>query len=229
MREQTLREHAYSQAIHDTGARLTHDVKNILQAMKSLLAAVDVSTPEDGERLLALIQRQLPQLVTRLSQTVDKLKQPTEQDEGRVPANDWWQGLRSRYAHDGVNFVPDVVDNNATVPQDLFDSVADNLLTNALRKRQTEPWVVVEAQLSLQPTLVLSVIDTGSPAPDYVARNLFQSPVGSDSGLGVGLYQAARQAARLGFQLGLTENLPGKVEMSLIAMGSRRAMEDTPG
>ena len=96
VREQTLREHAYSQAIHDTGARLTHDVKNILQAMKSLLAAADISTPEDGERLLALIKRQMPQLVTRLSQTVDKLKQPTEQDAGSANANDWWQALRSR-------------------------------------------------------------------------------------------------------------------------------------
>ena len=227
VREQTLREHAYSQAIHDTGARLTHDVKNILQAMKSLLAAADVSTPEDGERLLALIKRQLPQLVTRLSHTVDKLKQPSEQDEGRIHANDWWQSLRARYAHDGVSFVPDVVDNSATLPQDLFDSVADNLLTNALRKRQSEPWISVEAQLSLQPNLSLSVVDSGNAAPEHVARNLFQSPVNSDSGLGVGLYQAARQAARLGFKLGLTENLPGKVVMSLGATDSRPT--DTPG
>ena len=221
VREQTLREHAYSQAIHDTGARLTHDVKNILQAMKSLLAAADISTPEDGERLLALIKRQMPQLVTRLSQTVDKLKQPTEQDAGSANANDWWQALRSRYAHDGVRFVPDSVDNTATVPQDLFDSVADNLLNNALRKRQTEPWVEVEARLEVLPLLALSVTDSGSPAPEHVARNLFQSPVSSDSGLGVGLYQAARQATRAGFQLSLTENLPGKVEMSLAAMDSR--------
>ena len=221
VREQTLREHAYSQAIHDTGARLTHDVKNILQAMKSLLAAADISTPEDGERLLALIKRQLPQLVARLSQTVDKLKQPTEQDEGTILANDWWQTLRARYAHDGVSFVPDSVDAIATVPQDLFDSVADNLLTNALRKRQTEPWVLVEARLELQPVLALSVTDSGSPAPEHVARNLFQSPVSSDSGLGVGLYQAARQATRAGFQLSLTDNLPGKVAMSLAAIDSR--------
>ena len=221
VREQTLREHAYSQAIHDTGARLTHDVKNILQAMKSLLAAADVSTPEDGERLLALIKRQLPQLVTRLSHTVDKLKQPSEQDEGRIPANEWWQSLRARYTHDGVNFVPDVVDNSITLPQDLFDSVADNLLTNALRKRQSEPWISVEVRLSLQPSLNLSVVDSGNAAPEHVARNLFQSPVNSDSGLGVGLYQAARQAARLGFKLGLTENLPGQVVMRLEAMDSR--------
>jgi sensor histidine kinase regulating citrate/malate metabolism len=107
-----------------------------------------------------------------------------------------------------------------TVPQDLFDSVADNLLTNALRKRQSEPWVSIEARLTLAPALAFSVIDSGSPAPEHVARNLFQSPVSSESGLGVGLYQAARQAARLGFQLGLTDNLPGQVVMSLVAMGS---------
>ncbi len=222
VREQTLREHAYSQAIHDTGARLTHDVKNILQAMKSLLAAAEISTPEDGDRLLALIKRQLPQLATRLSHTVDKLKQPSEQDESRMDANDWWQTLRARYAHDGVHFVPESLEGSITVPQDLFDSVADNLLTNALRKRQTEPGVTIEARLILEPTLALTVIDSGSPAPEHVARNLFQSPVSSDSGLGVGLYQAARQAARLGFQLSLTDNLPGQVVMSLIATGSRR-------
>ncbi|MEQ1592120.1 MAG: ATP-binding protein [Thiobacillaceae bacterium] len=221
VREQTLREHAYSQAIHDTGARLTHDVKNILQAMKSLLAAAEVSTPEDGERLLELMKRQLPQLAARLSQTVDKLKQPSEQDEGRVNANDWWQGLRQRYAHDGVYFVPDRVDSTTTLPQDLFDSVADNLLTNALRKRQNEPWIRVEARLDVQPVLALNVTDNGAVAPEHVARNLFQSPVSSDSGLGVGLYQAARQATRLGFSLSLSENMPGKVRMSLAATDSR--------
>ena len=84
VREQTLREQAYSQAIHDTGARLTHDVKNILQSLKTLLAAADTSTPEDSERLLALMKRQLPQLAARLSQTVDKLKQPTEMDVAHV-------------------------------------------------------------------------------------------------------------------------------------------------
>jgi signal transduction histidine kinase len=227
VREQTLREHAYSQAIHDTGARLTHDVKNILQAMKSLLAAAEVSTPEDGDRLLELMKRQLPQLAARLSQTVDKLKQPSEQDEGRVNANDWWQSLRQRYAHDGVYFVPDIVDSTMTLPQDLFDSVADNLLTNALRKRQNEPWIRVEARLEVQPVLALNVTDNGAPAPEHVARNLFQSPVSSDSGLGVGLYQAARQAARQGFKLSLAENQAGKVAMSLAATDIRP--QDTPG
>jgi signal transduction histidine kinase len=227
VREQTLREHAYSQAIHDTGARLTHDVKNILQSMKTLLAAAEASTPEDSERLLALMKRQLPQLVTRLSQTVDKLKQPAELNESRVNASEWWQALQSRYAHDGVSFDPERMATDTTIPQDLFDSVADNLLTNALRKRQTEPGLTVEARLELVPNIALSVTDSGSPAPEHIARNLFQCPVTSDFGLGVGLYQAARQAARSGFQLGLAENQPGRVKMCLAATDSRP--QDIPG
>ncbi|MDZ7585007.1 MAG: sensor histidine kinase, partial [Thiobacillus sp.] len=138
VREQTLREQAYSQAIHDTGARLTHDVKNILQSMKTLIAAADTSTPEDGERLQALMKRQLPQLAARLSQTVDKLKQPAEMDAAHIPAQAWWAALQTRYEHDDVQFFASALDDTP-LPQDLFDSVADNLLTNALRKRQREP------------------------------------------------------------------------------------------
>jgi sensor histidine kinase regulating citrate/malate metabolism len=103
------------------------------------------------------------------------------------------------------------------VPQDLFDSVADNLLTNALRKRQSEPGVAIEVRLELKPLLGLTVTDSGTPAPEHVARNLFLSPVASDFGLGVGLYQAARQAARSGFRLELQENQPGRVTFRLQA------------
>ena len=226
VREQTLREQAYSQAIHDTGARLTHDVKNILQSMKTLLAAADTSTPEDSDRLLALMKRQLPQLAARLSQTVDKLKQPAEMDVAHIPARAWWAALQTRYEHDEVRFVADEVDDTP-LPQDLFDSVADNLLTNALRKRQSEPGVAVDVQLALQPLVSLTVTDSGAPAPEHVARNLFLSPVASDFGLGVGLYQAARQAARSGYRLELPENQAGKVSLRLQATGSPQP--DTPG
>jgi len=226
VREQTLREQAYSQAIHDTGARLTHDVKNILQSMKTLLAATDMSTPEDSERLRALMKRQLPQLATRLSQTVDKLKQPVEMDAVCLPAEAWWVALQTRYEHDEVRFFGEAVDATS-LPQDLFDSVADNLLTNALRKRQSDPDVVVEVVLRLTPLVSLTVTDSGAPAPGHVARNLFLSPVASDCGLGVGLYQAARQAARVGYRLELPENRTGQVSFRLQATGSRP--QDTPG
>lgn len=225
VREQTLREQAYSQAIHDTGARLTHDVKNILQSLKTLLAAAETATPDDSERLLALMRRQLPQLAARLSQTVDKLKQPAETEAAYMPAQAWWRALQTRYEHDDVQFFAEAVDDTP-VPQDLFDSVADNLLTNALRKRQSEPGVAIEVRLELQPLLGLSVADSGAPAPEHVARNLFLSPVVSDSGLGVGLYQAARQAARSGFRLELPDNQPGRVTFRLQATDSRPM--DTP-
>ena len=220
VREQTLREQAYSQAIHDTGARLTHDVKNILQSMKTLLAAVDTSTPDDSERLQALMKRQLPQLAARLSQTVDKLKQPAEMDVAHIDARSWWQALKTRYEHDDVRFDADDVDDTP-LPQDLFDSVVDNLLTNALRKRQHDPSVTVGARLVLKPYVELTVSDSGAPAPEHVARNLFLSPVASDSGLGVGLYQAARQAARSGYRLDLAENEAGRVTFRLQATDSR--------
>jgi signal transduction histidine kinase len=217
VREQTLREQAYSQAIHDTGARLTHDVKNILQSMKTLLAAADASTPEDGERLLALMKRQLPQLASRLSQTVDKLKQPAEMDVAKIAARDWWDALRTRYEHDDVRFFAEDAPDDTPLPQDLFDSVSDNFLVNALRKRQGEPNVAVEVRLRLRPLPALTVTDSGVPAPEHVARNLFQSPVASDFGLGVGLYQAERQAARTGYGIDLVENRPGHVAFRLQA------------
>jgi len=216
VREQTLREQAYSQAIHDTGARLTHDVKNILQSLKTLLAAADTSTPEDSERLLALMKRQLPQLAARLSQTVDKLKQPAEMDVAHVAAHTWWAALQTRYEHDDVQFFAEVLDDTP-LPQDLFDSVVDNLLTNALRKRQNQANVAVEVRLTLYPLVSLTVTDSGSAAPEHVARNLFLSPVASDFGLGVGLYQAARQAARSGYRLELPDNQPGRVAFRLEA------------
>ena len=227
VREQALREQAYSQAIHDTGARLTHDVKNILQSLKTLLAAADMSTPEDSERLLALMKRQLPQLAARLSQTVDKLKQPAEMDAAQVPAHAWWANLQTRYEHDRVDFIAEGAIDDTPLPQDLFDSVADNLLTNALRKRQSDTDIRVAARLTLQPLVSLEVSDSGTPAPEHVARNLFLSPVASDFGLGVGLYQAARQAAKTGFRLELQENRAGRVTFRLQATDSRPA--DTPG
>lgn len=53
-----------------------------------------------------------------------------------------------------------------------------------------------------------------------MAHNLFLSPVASDSGLGVGLYQAARQAAREGYRLELPDNQAGRVRFRLQAMGT---------
>jgi signal transduction histidine kinase len=215
VREQTLRDNAYTQAIFDTGARLTHDVKNILQSLRTLMAAAEASGPEDADRLQGLIKRQLPQMAQRLQSTVDKLRQPSELDHQTLQASDWWANLQNRYAHDQVAFDAGPLPDDVTIPQDLFDSVADNLLTNALRKRREQAGVEVRVTLKAEPDLALRVEDTGQPAPDHVARNLFHAPVASDHGLGVGLFQATRQAAKLGYELVMEENRLGAVRIAL--------------
>jgi C4-dicarboxylate-specific signal transduction histidine kinase len=59
------------------------------------------------------------------------------------------------------------------------------------------------------------VTDAGTPVPPAVARNLFDVPVPSKTGLGIGLYQAARQAAKHGYRLALAVNEPGRVRFEL--------------
>jgi hypothetical protein len=51
--------------------------------------------------------------------------------------------------------------------------------------------------------------------PDAIAASLLRAPVQSESGLGIGLYQAARQAAAAGYALRLESNRDGEVCFSL--------------
>jgi len=63
--------------------------------------------------------------------------------------------------------------------------------------------------------LALRVCDSGSAVPPEVEARLLRSPVSSRGGLGIGLYQAARQAEAAGFQLALEENRDGQVCFAL--------------
>jgi signal transduction histidine kinase len=210
-REQEQRRNAYMHAIFETGSRLTHDVKNLLQSLNSLCSAVEASSEADAADLRRLLQRQLPQVSRRLQGTLDKLSRgPTGmQEEG--PAQGWWLDLRQRYAHEGVTFETSGIPAVAQIPLELFDSIAENLLQNALRKRQEQPGLAIQARLDWDGAGTLSVCDDGSPVPDGVAARLFQAPLPSAGGLGVGLYQAARLASAAGYQLSLAQNEAGTV------------------
>jgi hypothetical protein len=59
------------------------------------------------------------------------------------------------------------------------------------------------------------VCDTGRAVPAEVAGALLRAPVRSDNGLGIGLYQAARQAQAGGFELSLAANRDGEVCFAL--------------
>ncbi|MGH8750112.1 MAG: ATP-binding protein, partial [Burkholderiales bacterium] len=171
--------------------------------------AAETSSADDAEALRALIQRQLPQIAQRLQWTTDKLNAPQKAliGDGK-PAQEWWDNLRQRYAAEPVEFKAADITAGATVPAELFDSVADNLLQNALQKSKLEPGLRITVAFS---AVTLSVCDNGVPLNEALAKALFIGPVASQNGLGIGLYQAARQATQTGYRLRLASNQIGRV------------------
>ena len=212
LREERLREQSYVQAVHETGARMTHDVKNLLQSLNVLCSVALGPEEEDSPERRALLRRQLPAIAQRLSGTLEKLQRPQPAGDVRIEVSEWWGALARQYRAAGVVFSERGLRAGLTVPRGMAESVADNLLQNALAKRVAEPSVVVRAELDCSPTISLRVRDSGSAVAESVARGLFQAPVGSTlGGLGIGLYQAARQAAASGYVLSLERNAGGDV------------------
>ncbi|WP_291992441.1 sensor histidine kinase [Candidatus Accumulibacter sp. ACC003] len=209
LRARELQQVSYLRAIHETGARLTHDVKNLLQALNNLCYLAQTSNGHQGHQL-ELLQRQLPQITQRLQQTLGKLQKPQSEAGGVLPAEMWWRIQQQRYAGLAVDFIASDLDPNVLLPTTLFDSVADNLLQNALLKRQTESALQVSVTLATDAS-ALRVCDSGSAVRAEVIADLLRAPVASENGLGIGLYHAARQAESAGYELHLAANQPGQV------------------
>lgn len=210
LREEKLRQASYMQAVHETGARMTHDIKNLLQSLNVLCSVAAREENRDSPRLHALVRRQLPAITQRLSETLAKLQSPRGADETYVSAKAWWETLARQYSREGVIFHPARVPDSARVPRSLFESVADNLIRNALGKRD-EAEVRVRASLEYDGHLELRVEDSGRAIPGAVSKDLLRGPVSSPTGLGIGLYQAARQASAAGYLLALETNQDGAV------------------
>lgn len=211
-REQIQRQSAYTQAIYETGARLTHDVKNLLQSLRSLCAAVETSGPDQADALQTLMQRQLPQITQRLNATLEKLRSPEQADATRVDAAVWWEGLIQRYNGRGIQFQVDgAPDRDLKLPSELFDSVSDNLIENALNKSVGGARLQVRVTFSPARGGTLTVCDNGAAIAQTTTQQLFEAPVQSQTGLGVALYQSAKQANQLGYRLSLAANEPGLV------------------
>jgi signal transduction histidine kinase len=210
-------------AVHETGARVTHDIRNLLQALQPLVAAVDPArSPQDPERVLALLARTLPDLARRLALAVDRLQSPTDEPlpESR-PASEWWQAAQSRYRYRDrrVSFAPAAL-TVGSLPGELFDNVLENLIDNALRKPRAAGGGFGTASIVVQlaPTgagFALDVRDDGPALPAELAAVICRFPVASNYGLGIGLYQAALQAERSGYRLSLAENSAGAVVFRL--------------
>jgi signal transduction histidine kinase len=214
LRERELEQMSYLRAVYETGARLTHDVKNLLQSLNNLCYVAQSLEGERSAEIQPLMQRQLPVIILRLEQTLEKLRRPRGGAEPLLAAEPWWVGLRLRYESQGVRFETDCCLSESMVPTVLFDSVIDNLLQNAIEKR------LREGKIDICVTMVdggraVSVRDTGSPVSVEVVDAMFLAPVASESGLGIGLYHAALQAAEAGYRLRLTKNENGCVSFEL--------------
>ena len=216
-RERLRQQSAYTQAIYETGARLTHDVKNLLQSLRSICAAAEMRGVDDDTAFRALVQRQLPQIAQRLGTTLDKLKSPADIAMNEVDAAIWWQALKARYAGRRLRFQESGMLSGMRLPAELFDSTAVTLVENALYKAAQHD--ALEVTVTLAPGPRLRVCDNGLPVTPAVAENILNAPVPSESGLGVGLFQAAKFAEQSGYVLALTDNREGKVCFELKWIG----------
>ncbi len=214
LREQKLQQQSYLQAVYETGARMTHDVKNLLQSLNVLCAAAEREHGGSDE-LQALMRRQLPLITQRLQQTLDKLRRPAHDDNSAMPAASWWRGLQRSYAGQRIEFREGAIGAAAVLPRELFDSAADNLLQNALAKRKLQGEFAISVSFACGDTVRLEVRDGGRAVADETARDLLRGPVPSDGGLGIGLYQVARHAEACGYSLELAHNADGKVSFVL--------------
>jgi signal transduction histidine kinase len=213
-REQRLREMARLQAVHETGARLTHDLKNMLQSLFALISIAE-QQPAQAQPVL---QRQLPVLAQRIELTLQKLKMPQHEVAATaIPLAAWWGSLQQRQQYRNLDWLSEDRLGEQTIPSTLFDSIADNLIENARNKRLREPSISVQISLRARP-LCLSVCDSGSAIPQAVADQLLHTVVESEDGLGVGLFQAARWAEQSGYRLLLQENRTGRVCFELHEM-----------
>ncbi|HEX6635288.1 MAG TPA: ATP-binding protein [Usitatibacter sp.] len=212
-RETALRRNAYLQAVHETGARLTHDVKNLLQ---SLYALTSIVPRDSGDGYANLLQRQLPQLSRRLQATLDKLRAPEiATAEVPVTAWGWWYELGRRTEGSGV-VTKAIIEADVQVPAALFDNFIDNTLDNARAKGGREPGVAIAIDFACSEGFVaLTVCDTGSAVPARVAERLFREPTEQPGGLGIGLFNTARLAEKAGYRIELGPNRDGAVCFTL--------------
>lgn len=222
VREQKLQQQTYVQAVHETGARVTHDVKNLLQSLNVLCAAAERQSGDPLE-LNQLMRRQLPVVTQRLQQTIERFQKPHSESGRFIKAGVWWDGLVKAYLGRDVEFHSPGSQPDVLLPKELFDSAADNLIQNALRKRKLQPGVKVAVELDFTEShIALNVRDTGEPVAPEVLKGLLRMPVHSESGFGIGLYQVAKLADASGYGLRLTENQPGRVCFSLLSRGRWR-------
>jgi signal transduction histidine kinase len=212
LNQEKMRAQEHFATIHHTGARLTHDIKNILQSIKASLSILDRdSDTTESEQLL---QANLNQIGTRLESTLHKLKAPALNTQiVLVDCKNWIKRISKQYRSNKMLQFHSDIENNINLPIDLFDSVIENLLNNALKKPSVSQ---IDVRLmSSENVIVLSVCDNGDAIEAEIEEHLFTQPISSGSGMGIGLYQSAIMALAFNYELELSQNEPGRVCFNL--------------
>ena len=208
LNQEKMRAQEHIATIHHTGARLTHDIRNILQSIKTSLGILEME--QDHEKHQKLLETNLLQISSRLENTLEKLKAPKLGTQIILYDCDrWMDKLEEQHRSNSKIVFHRDIEHNVSVPVDLFDSVVENLINNAIRKSSVKH--VDIRLLSHASIIMLSVCDDGSVVEESIEENLFKQPVSSGTGMGIGLYQASIMARAFHFELELSENEPGKV------------------
>jgi signal transduction histidine kinase len=216
LREETVSQTTYMQTFYETGSRLTHDIKNILQSLGTLTAATQqVHSQDDEARLMTLVKLQLPRLNQRLAITLSKLERPSLEKKREAKVSNWWKTFKQLNIHQPVLFESPARFPNVDIDTEVIDSVVDNLLQNAIEKAKHEANMIIRVILSPSKHFCVDVMDTGSAMPPAIAQRLFKAHVDSEHGLGVGLFHAAQQAKQAGYTLSLMHNETGNVSFRL--------------
>jgi signal transduction histidine kinase len=216
-REEMIIQNTYMQSLYETGSRLTHDIKNILQSMGTLSAAAEQSSDDgsDDARLIELVKKQIPRLNQRLASTLTKLERPSAEKKSQEKVANWWKAFKQLNTNLQISFEAPINMPKTNIDPDVLDSVVDNLLHNALEKARLEANTIIKVSLMPSAHFCLEVTDTGSAIPANVVERLFKSHISSKNGLGVGLFHAAQQASHAGYQLSLVDNIDGEVRFRL--------------
>ncbi|HIF50156.1 MAG TPA: HAMP domain-containing histidine kinase [Thiotrichaceae bacterium] len=212
IRQKTLTQQAHLKAIYETGSRITHDIKNLLQSFKAITSIITNDTDDSNvEASKQILKKQLPHLTHRLQLALDKLQTPESQYIEIINIKDWWEGLHKRNTYQNILFQSEI-HSNPKIPLELFDSVIDNLLENIQTKQKNEPDIEVIITLACTEDVTsITVCDSGSMIPEHISKELFSNAIKSDNGLGIGLYQANKHAVLFGYDLILAINENGRV------------------
>ncbi len=214
LQEQLLLKQAHMQAIYETGSKLTHDVKNILQSTHTMTQIINDNDAEIQEKM-DVLKKQMPILTQRLNTTLEKLRAPAKADDSSQTSSGsllhWWSQLQIRYTGRHITFSTDI-SSDVEIPVDIFTTVMENLLDNARNKRIREPDLEISVTLSNSNNqLQLSVADTGSAIDPQIASQLFREVVSSQDGFGIGLYQCYELANNHGYELSINDASQGHV------------------